>query len=238
MNAVDARTRLPVSPFVRRRWRRRLGLPEEFVVRLDVTGGPEASEDVVEAALFTCSAAVVGREYVALALALGTPVVCDADVAGAIGATDGTHVTVASGAGVEEAARALAGDDIEAARLARNGRRLVVDRSTAAAPAPGDRLGAALDELGTPPGHPTAERLRRRVTISATMTAAAGPPGALLPDEALARRLAGVFGVPLVAPVTDLAPPSATPRSIRERLAGKSAREIAVAVIRRLRPSR
>ena len=227
---------LPVSPFVRRRWRRRLGLPETFVARLGVPGAPDADAATAAAALFTCSAAVVGVDAVELALALGTPVVCDAEVAGTVGAVDEIHVAVADGTRADAAAEALAGDDARAARLGRNGRRLTVDGSPPPAADPGDPVDAALAALGTPAGSPIAARLLQRIaTPGRAARAATVAPTPALPDAAMARRLADLFDLPLRPPVADLAPPSAQPRSIRKRLAGKSARDIAAAVARRLR---
>ena len=238
MTGYDAQAVLPVSPFVRRRWRRRLGLPDDFVVRLGVERAPACDADLADAALFTCSAAIVGREHLDAALALGTPVVCDAGTASAVGAVDGTHVVVAARAAAEHTAELVAGDDSRAARLGRNARRLAVDRSPARADDGADPLDTALAGLGTPPSSPLAARLRTRAGAPApARRSPAGSPASprRLPDEHTARLLADAFGVVLSSPVTDLAPPSATPRSLRERLAGKSARDIAAALARRVR---
>jgi hypothetical protein len=162
---IDATEWRPVVPFVRARWRRRLGLPEQLVASLGVPGAPPVDDATAADALFLCAAAVVGPGHVLRALALGTPTVCDEGTAELVGAVDGRHVVVASGRDARAAAEALARDLPRAAVLARTGRRLVEDRFDVAAsarrvaaaldlPVVGDapvaRLAGLLDELGTP----------------------------------------------------------------------------------------
>lgn len=162
---VDGDELRPVVPFVRERWRRRYGLPADLVVTVGVPGAPELDEATAHDALFLCAAAVVGPAHVLAALALATPVVCDAATAEAIGAVDGEHVVVAAGEAARTAAARLAADLPAAARLARAGRRLVEERhdlATAArrvaarlglppvGPSPVARLAGRLEELGTP----------------------------------------------------------------------------------------
>jgi hypothetical protein len=116
-------------------------------------------------ALFLCSAAVVGPGHILRSLALGTPTVCDPDVAGLVGAVDGRHVVVASGTEATLAADDLANDLPRAAALGRAARQLVEARHDIAAsarrvaslldlPTIGDAPVAAiagvLDDLGTP----------------------------------------------------------------------------------------
>jgi hypothetical protein len=222
----------PVSPFVRRRWRRRLGLPECFVAEVGVATAPPLDDRTAYEALFLCAAAVVDAEHLLPALALGTPVVCGSDAAAAAGAVDGEHVVVAdTAAEARAAADALAGDDVRAAALARAGRHLVV---VPAAPAgPEGRVGAALAELGTPPGSDVARRVAAHVAAlmmpsDVASTVAAVPP---LPDEASARRVAAAYGLPALAPE-----PIAPEPTLRDRLRGKSLGQIVRAAARRVRP--
>lgn len=163
--AVDGSVWRPVMPFVRQRWRRRLGLPAELVATVGVAGGPALDEGTATDALFLCAAAVVGPGYVLRALALGTPTVCDAAVADAIGAVDGEHVVVADPAAAPAVAAEVAGDLERAARLGRAGRRLLEARHDVAAsarrvaevlglpgvgPAPVASVAGVLERLGTP----------------------------------------------------------------------------------------
>ena len=123
---LDPAEHRPVTPFVRARWRRRLGLADALVV--DVRAGhaaasPPMPERLVPTALAVAAAAVVDDRWIDVALALGTPVVTDASSARRIGATDGIEVVTASPEEVEETARALARDLPRAAALGRAGRR-------------------------------------------------------------------------------------------------------------------
>ena len=123
---LDPAQHRPVTPFVRARWRRRLGLADTLVV--DVRAGhaaasPPLPERLVPTALALTAAAVVDDRWIDVALALGTPVVTDASSARRIDATDGLEVVTASPEEAEEAARALARDLPRAAALGRAGRR-------------------------------------------------------------------------------------------------------------------
>jgi hypothetical protein len=163
--AVDGTVWRPVAPFVRDRWRRRLGLPERLVAVVGTTGAPPMDDETAADALFLCAAAIVGPAHAVRALALGTATVCDAATADLLGAVDGTHVIVAAGEEATEAATDLAADLSRAAVLGRNGRRLAEDRHDIAEsarriaaalelPTVGEpavaRVAAMLDELGTP----------------------------------------------------------------------------------------
>jgi hypothetical protein len=164
--AVDGSALRPVLPYVRGRWRRRFGLPDDLVVRVGVPGAPVLDDETAGDALFLCAAAVVGPGHVLRSLALGTPTVCDAATAAAVGAVDGVHVVVADDDDAAAAlAGALAGDELRGAALARSARRLVEARHDVAAAArrvaralalpavgalPLARLADALVELGTP----------------------------------------------------------------------------------------
>ena len=124
--SLDPAQHRPVTPFVRARWRRRLGLADILVV--DVRAGHRArgaplSDRLVPTALAVAAAAVIDDRWIDVALALGTPVVCDADSARRIGATDGVELVTASPEEADETARALARDLPRAAALGRAGRR-------------------------------------------------------------------------------------------------------------------
>jgi len=165
---VDA-DRYPFLPaFLRREWRRRFELPEPMLIGLGAGDTPAFPADVSETALALASAAAVTGGSALLALALGTPTVTDPTTAEWIGAADGEHVVVATAADALEAARILATDPDLCARLGWAGRRLVEQRHDITAAAgrlaeklgltgtrggtPERRLGAHLDELGTPTG--------------------------------------------------------------------------------------
>jgi hypothetical protein len=163
--SIDGTEWRPVAPFVRARWRRRLGLPDRLVAVVGTPAAPTMDDQTAADALFLCSAAVVGPGHVLRALALGTPTVCDPDVAALVGAIDGRHVLVASGAEASTAADELARDLTRAAAFGRAGRQLVeANHDIAAAarrvaelldlPTVGDAPVAAvagvLDDLGTP----------------------------------------------------------------------------------------
>jgi len=245
MTAVDSSSWWPVSPFLRRRWRRRLGLPDVFVAEVGVRGAPELDERTAGEALFLCAAAVVGPSHLLPALALGTPTVCTSDAAAAVGAEDGVHVVVTDGGAAHDAALALADDDERAALLARAGRALVDERrGTTAdgvdAAGPVEVLTSALAELGTPPGSDVTRRVAAHVASLGPSAAAAVAPLAAraevevapLPDEESAARVAAAFGLTRAAGEVTPPPP---PRTIRQRLAGKSAGDIARALLRRAR---
>lgn len=109
-----------VAPLVRARWRERLGLPAQHVVRIEPGVDPEEGEE----ALRIASAAVVSGPATLLALALGTPVVTSADTARRLGVRPGRDVEVASGPEEAwEAAVAIAADPARAASLSRRARR-------------------------------------------------------------------------------------------------------------------
>jgi hypothetical protein len=165
--AVEAVAVAPVPPFVRERWRRRAGLDPSLVVAVGVPGATPLPDEEVPTALAVAAAAVVGGPALVGALALGTPVVTDADAAARVGAEPGGELLVAPPADALAVARALAGDAVQAASLSRRARRLVerrFDLGPAAAElaarlgldrtprSPAARLDAALVELGTPPG--------------------------------------------------------------------------------------
>jgi hypothetical protein len=240
--------RLPVSPFVRRRWRRRLGLPDSFVTSVGVAGAPAIDERTASAALFTCSAAVVGSTHVVEALSLGTPTVCTTEVAASVGAIDGEHVLIVDDpADARRQAEALAADDARAAALARNAPRLVraPDASSPPTAMPGiARLVDELARLGTPPGSSVARRVGGYVASLGPSAAAAvelldvdGSTAGLPPDAESGRRVAEAFGLPMPAPAP-FAPRVQPRRTMRARLAGKSARQIAGAVWQRVRRAR
>ena len=109
---VDADRWPPIGPAVRRRWRQRLDLPDEWVVRA-ASVPPEDRPT----ALALCASAVVYADL-PLALALGTPVVTGAESAAAIGAGDEVLVP-GPGQDLASVAAELAADEVRAARLSR-----------------------------------------------------------------------------------------------------------------------
>lgn len=144
-----------LTPFVRQRWRRRFGLPEELTVVLTDDDGAIANDvaiprDIVPTAVMLASVVVADHRRELEALACGSPCVVDT-----------------------AAARSVLADDSLAARLGYNGRRSAeeshdlhrVARRVARhleleGPAdPLERLDLRLDELETP----AASRVRDRV---------------------------------------------------------------------------
>ena len=174
-----------LSPFVRQRWRLRLGLPAQFVVEI---GTPNPTRGLAEAstrpALAVCSAAVVRGPHLVAALALGTAVVTDAASAERVGATPSVHLAVAESGHAREVADQLGPDHARAAALGWGARLLVEERfdlatvafelvdalgiSPAPFPvAPLARLDAELAALGTRPRSDVANRALRRVSAIA-----------------------------------------------------------------------
>lgn len=169
---LDVDSFRPSGPLVRARWRERLGLPPVVVADVATLAPADRQE-----ALRTCSAAVVGAEDLAVALALGTPVITDPAAAAAAGAVDGLHVVVADAGEGLAAAEDLAADRHRCARIGAAGRRLAEERldlGRAAAfvaaalfvvPPPAGPLGhleSRLQELHLPP----VARLRDRVAAA------------------------------------------------------------------------
>ncbi|MBK9180865.1 MAG: hypothetical protein IPM45_15095 [Acidimicrobiales bacterium] len=186
---IDGRDVRPLPPFVRARWRQRLGFPDDLDVAVGVGGAPPLDEAAARTALALAPAAVVAGAWLVPALALGTAVVTDARSAEAVGAVGGRHVEIGGAgpddlagpaAGAVAAARALGADWRRAAAVGWAGRLLVEERhdlSTVAralaaalglvAPAtpggsldPAGRLQAGLDQLHTPPFARVAVRAR------------------------------------------------------------------------------
>ena len=128
---MDLRGRRPLSPFLRSRWRRREGLPEDLVVEVGpagcrVVGGSEVSPAGMPAALALAAAVVATGAALAEALAWGAPTVTTAGDAGALGARSGVHVEVADDLeAATQAATDLARDWPRAAARGRAGRRLI-----------------------------------------------------------------------------------------------------------------
>ena len=70
-DAVTAERHPSLSPFLRQRWRLRLGLPNEFIVEIGTSQPTPTHDDVLtRAALSVCSAAVVRGPHLVTALAL------------------------------------------------------------------------------------------------------------------------------------------------------------------------
>lgn len=169
---VDAAAFAPVAPFVRARWRRRGGLPDELVVGAGVPGGPPLAGVALGTALAVCAAAAVAGPWLVPALAVGTPLVTTPAAAGGL---DLAGTGAALVAPVEDAlplACELAADEVRAAALSQGGRRFVEGHldlgrpgddlaarlGLHAGPRPVDAVGAALAELGTPSGAGPARR--------------------------------------------------------------------------------
>lgn len=164
--SIDTAAHPPLSPLVRRRWRRMLGLPDELVVALGFEPVAPLTDAAVASALALCDAAAVRGPWTLLAFALGTPLVTDATNAQQLGARDDHEVVVAAAANAFDAARDLARDERRAARLGAAVRllaeqvydvapsALAVARRLGIAPTggPATALQARLGELGTPPG--------------------------------------------------------------------------------------
>lgn len=170
--AIDARAHPPVSPAVRARFRRLLGIPDELVVVIGFETATPLSDLAVPSALALAHAAAVRGPHLLLALALGTPTVTDRESARAIGAVDDRDVAVADAGDELRTAREL-GDDVRRAARLGWGARTLVERAFDAAPAARDialrtglsddaatatNVAARLRELGTPDGSPVATR--------------------------------------------------------------------------------
>ena len=174
-----------LSPFVRQRWRLRLGLPAEFIIEIGTRNPTHALGDALtRSALAVCSAAVVRGPQLVAALALGTAVVTDAASAERVGATPSVHLAVAEANHARSLADQLGPDHPRAAALGWGGRLLVEARfdlatvafelvdSLGIAPAPFPaaplaRLDAELAALGTAPSSDVANRVFRRVSAIA-----------------------------------------------------------------------
>lgn len=118
---------LQVAPLVRRRWRRALGLPDDFVVSFGFGEDRSLSEAATTTALAVAAAVAVSSGWVLTALALGAPTVVDAATAAQFGLEDGKEVLVAEPSRAVARARQLASDDELTARLSRAAR-LAVER--------------------------------------------------------------------------------------------------------------
>jgi hypothetical protein len=111
-----------MTPFVRQRWRKRLGFPE---VWLHVPAENNMPVHLNATALALASAAVVPADSLLLSLSLGTPSITDEAAASELGAEDGTHLMLATPEEAVDLAQAVAGDSRLAAKLSWSGRRLV-----------------------------------------------------------------------------------------------------------------
>lgn len=157
------------SPFVRRRWRHRVGFPDDWTVAIGA--GPfdnlAADDPLVPTALSLAAAAVVTDPATARrGLATGCPMVVDPGSAETLGIEDSVHALVQEPGAVGDLIRLLVDDDELAAALSRSGRVLYEQRHDAAgavlrvadhlgvlpddADRPLARLDATLDALHTP----------------------------------------------------------------------------------------
>ncbi|MEP6624934.1 MAG: hypothetical protein ABJC79_10855, partial [Acidimicrobiia bacterium] len=124
-DAVAAAEHPYLSPFVRERWRRRLGLPSSMVIAIGSTeADPIPTADAL-ASLALGAAAVVRGPLLVAALALGTPTVTDAATAARIGAEHMVHLAVATPTEARGQADRLATDPARATAVGWGGRRLV-----------------------------------------------------------------------------------------------------------------
>ena len=127
--AVTAGLHPSLSPFLRQRWRERLGLPSEFIVEIGTSNPTHTGDDdLARSALAVCSAAVVRGPHLVTALALGTAVVTDGASAERIGATPSVHLAVADSNHARPTADQLGADHPRAAALGWGGRLLVEAR--------------------------------------------------------------------------------------------------------------
>ena len=173
-----------LSPFVRERWRNRLGLASPLVVEFGATAPSPIDDITAPSALAVCSAAVVRGPWLVTALALGTAVVTDAASAANIGATPSVHVAVSGPHDARAVAEELAADPARAAALGWGGRMLVEERHDLGSvaieivsvlgigpvrfpDAPLARFDAELDALGTPVASSVANRALRRLAAIA-----------------------------------------------------------------------
>ncbi len=178
---VRAADHPPISPFVRARWRERLGIADRFFVRLGVQDAWTGPDATIPAALAVCTAAAVRGPALLTALALGTPVVTDDDSARRVGAEPGVHVLTATPTAVDVALEELAANPARATAIGIGGRHLVETRHDLGALAIDllDRLGigpapfpdaplasldAELAALGTPDASPVVIRALRRAS--------------------------------------------------------------------------
>lgn len=182
---VEVDDHRPLTPFVRSRWRRRLGLAPDLVI--DVRAGTASlSEAVVPTALAVAAVVVADRRWVVDAMALGAPVVTDARTAASVEATDGPEVVVADSEAATAVAAELAGDLRRCAALGRAARSSWERRwrrgdvaadiarrlGLLASPPPPDELVAQrLRELGTPAGARVAARARVATALFAPVEA-------------------------------------------------------------------
>lgn len=198
---VDVATIPVMPPFVRKRVRRRFGLPEHMVV--DLRGAaPHAAGDMAgDTALAVAAAAIVPARRLAEALAWGTPVVTDAESAAGLAARDRVELRVGTPDDLVRIAGDLAADEAQAAVLSRAGRRLVEkgrepDRLALevarrlglwvpSAPAWRGRVDAELADLRTPAG----AHIRQRLEAMMTGVADDAPPGSSRVTNAPSRHL-------------------------------------------------
>jgi hypothetical protein len=176
---VDVDAHPPLSPFVRARWRERLGLPTHLVVRVGYPDPWPTDDAAIVAALAVCSAAAVRGPWTTTALALGTAVVTDESEAERLGARNGVDLRIAEPVSALAQSEALAADWPQAGRLGHGARRLIEEQHSwsALARAVLSRLGvepprlphfplaglqARLDDLDTPPASPAALRALQR----------------------------------------------------------------------------
>jgi hypothetical protein len=169
---IDIGDAVALTPFVRSRYRRGRGLPDDLVVDLTSDAIPNRLRTTAIAA--ASAAIAIGEEALVHALSWGTPTVTDRASADAIGAHDGVHVVITDDR--HGAALALGRDHRKATALGRAGRRLLETRFDRVAPArrvaallglrgitPEQRVDAVLDELATPVGARIRARARTAV---------------------------------------------------------------------------
>jgi glycosyltransferase involved in cell wall biosynthesis len=154
---VDPARHRPVPPFVRARWRRRLGFPASLVVGFGFAPETRVAPRTVATVLALASAAAVRGEHTFLALALGTPVVTDAATAARLGAGAAGAVVIADD-DRDAVARAeqLAAEPERCAQLSRLARELIERDHDPEAVAAGLLAGLDLPLVGADAGTPSA----------------------------------------------------------------------------------
>lgn len=169
-----------VPPFIRARWRRRLGLDENFTIRVGVPDGSTTPDEALVASLAVAAAAVVRGEWLPVALMLGTPVVTDKASVDALGIPAEGVCVVADEVSADEALIALIESPERVAALSRAASRFAREHLDLGYAARNlmHRLGLARPGLDVRPWHETG--------LANALDAMNAPCPALIRERALA----------------------------------------------------